>query len=531
VSGGERAALRAYRRLGSRLLIACQAVNLVAGFVFTYMFVLGYLRFTKADTSKIIDVTALWTVELVAAWCVANIGISRRARPLTQWLDGERTIDGARAAWEAGVRLPTITGAWYLGALSAEAPANTYLVGRVDSYGGGIYVALGMTAIAAVGVALLAAGAMLSTRITVRSMLLDVDAVLSPDTPPPRGGLTVRSRLVLLTPAMFFIPLVAGLVIAMPRDAGTGHGVALFVLGTGIAAAFGVPFALLLATATLQPLEDLLAAAERLRDGDLSTRVPAISSDEHGEIARAFNDAFAGLAERQRLAERNTELLAEVQASRARIIAASDAERNRIQRNLHDGAQQRLVALGLDLRVLEDKAAVAPQLQPDIERARAAVKAALDELRELARGVHPAVLSTDGLRPAIRSLAGRCNTPVVADIPDRRLPPSIESTIYFLVSEAVANVDKHAGATRIEVHVHPDADRVVVNVRDDGNGGADPSRGTGLTGLADRVAAAGGTLTIDSPPGQGTRLHAEVPLSGQATEIRTGTDSQSDAIP
>jgi signal transduction histidine kinase len=205
--------------------------------------------------------------------------------------------------------------------------------------------------------------------------------------------------------------------------------------------------------------------------------------------------------------------LEDLAASRARIVTAGDVERRRLERNLHDGAQQRLVALSLTLRL------VRARLDSDPDAARAALAGADDELalalaelRELARGLHPAVLTDRGLRAAVETLASRAPVPVeIGEIPDGRLPEPVEAAAYYLIAEALTNVTKYAGASSVRVRVAATDSRVLVEVADDGVGGADPARGSGLRGLADRVEALGGSLEVLSPAGAGTSLRAEIP--------------------
>jgi signal transduction histidine kinase len=205
--------------------------------------------------------------------------------------------------------------------------------------------------------------------------------------------------------------------------------------------------------------------------------------------------------------------LAELRASRARIVTAGDDERRRLERDLHDGAQQRLLGLGLALQLA--RAQLGPEANGTVEllaEADAELRAALDELRELARGIHPAVLTEQGLGAALQTLAERSPVPVtIAEIPKARLPAAAEAAAYFLVSEALANVAKYARASRVRVTVVRLDGRVLVDVDDDGIGGADPSRGSGLRGLSDRVQALDGELEVESPPGRGTHVHAEIP--------------------
>ncbi|GAA2879173.1 ATP-binding protein [Actinoplanes cyaneus] len=198
------------------------------------------------------------------------------------------------------------------------------------------------------------------------------------------------------------------------------------------------------------------------------------------------------------------DLADELIKSRARIVAAADEARRRIERDLHDGAQQRLVALALRLRTsaIDQQAAAGDLLE------------VIDELRELSRGIHPAVLSDSGLRPALRALGRRSPLPVEVDVRlDARPPEQVEVCAYYVVSEMLTNAVKHADATTVAVTVEPDGDAVSLTVRDDGIGGADPARGTGLVGLKDRVEALGGTLEVRSPAGEGTTVTCRLPGS------------------
>jgi signal transduction histidine kinase len=222
----------------------------------------------------------------------------------------------------------------------------------------------------------------------------------------------------------------------------------------------------------------------------------------------------AGLAlEHSRLQAEVEAQLEQVRASRARIVQAGDAARRRLERDLHDGAQQRLVTLSLALGMARSRASGAdPELVSLIESAGKEAQEALIELRELARGIHPAVLTETGLAGGIQALVER--SPVVTTItavPAGRLPAAVEATAYFVVSEALANVAKHALAGSAEVTIRQQPGRLLVQVTDDGAGGAQPEGGSGLRGLADRVASVGGVLLIDSRPGCGTRLEADIP--------------------
>jgi signal transduction histidine kinase len=200
-------------------------------------------------------------------------------------------------------------------------------------------------------------------------------------------------------------------------------------------------------------------------------------------------------------------------ASRAELVEASDAERQRLQRNLHDGAQQRLVALSLNLRLAARSCGDDAEAVAAFERAGEELAQALEELRELARGIHPAVLSDRGLEPAIEALAARTPLPVRIEVAiEERLPEPVEAAAYYVVAEAVTNAAKHAQAAEVQVRVERDDGRARIEVADDGVGGAGAGGGSGLRGLADRVEALGGRLRVISPVGQGTIVTADIPM-------------------
>jgi GAF domain-containing protein len=231
---------------------------------------------------------------------------------------------------------------------------------------------------------------------------------------------------------------------------------------------------------------------------------------------------LAGFTELAAIALANAEAQAALTASRARIVAAADQTRRRLERNLHDGAQQRLVSLVLQLRAAQATVpSGADELAERLEGAVAEAAGAQEELREISRGLHPAVLTESGLRPALRTLARRSTVPVSLDVQlAGRLAEPVEITAYYAVSEALANTAKHAHASAAEVDVAADQGMLRVRIRDDGRGGADFSRGSGLTGLKDRVEAFGGQISLRSPPGAGTALEIILPLGDPAGAVR-----------
>jgi signal transduction histidine kinase len=223
--------------------------------------------------------------------------------------------------------------------------------------------------------------------------------------------------------------------------------------------------------------------------------------------------AAAGIAmENGRLRAELQARLDELKGSRVRVFEAGRKERQRLERNLHDGAQQRLVALSLELGLLGESAGTGDDLRGRLLAAKREVSASLAELRDVARGIYPAVLAGHGLAVAIESLVARASVPVRLEVDlSGRLPEPLEVAAYYVVSEALTNVDKHARATSGAVQISRDDSLVVLTVIDDGVGGADPMKGSGLRGLADRVEALGGELHVTSPDAAGTIIRVELP--------------------
>ncbi|MGW3349270.1 CHASE3 domain-containing protein [Nonomuraea rubra] len=265
-------------------------------------------------------------------------------------------------------------------------------------------------------------------------------------------------------------------------------------------------YSLYLARAVVTPVRRLAGATRQLTDGDLRARVPERGIGEIRVLERGFNTMAATLdGQREELA-----------ASRSRIVTSADQARRRIERDLHDGIQQRLVSLVLDVRTTQ---ATLPPDRPDLaeplDRLADGLGEAVDELREISRGIHPAILSEAGLGPALKTLARRSPVPVELDVNvPGRLPEPVEVAAYYVVSEALTNTAKHAQAAIVTVRACLEEGTLRLRVSDDGVGGATSGTGSGLLGLADRVEALGGTVTVDSPPAQGTTLHADLPVTG-----------------
>jgi signal transduction histidine kinase len=247
-------------------------------------------------------------------------------------------------------------------------------------------------------------------------------------------------------------------------------------------------------------------------DGELWGAAGAAST-KHQKLPEGIEQRISGFTELVATAISNANARAELAASRARVVAASDATRRRIERDLHDGIQQRLVTLMLGLNgAIESTPTELRELAAQLEQMERGLKEMIEEVREISRGLHPAILSEAGLGPALKSLARRSAVPVELDVRiEGRLPPTIEVAAYYVVSEALTNTAKHANASVAKVAVEKREGLLRIEVSDDGSGGADPRRGSGLIGLTDRVEALGGKIVFSSPPAEGTTMIAALP--------------------
>jgi signal transduction histidine kinase len=304
-----------------------------------------------------------------------------------------------------------------------------------------------------------------------------------------------------------FVATERALVAARQQNADDDAQRAVIAAGGGLAGSIVLIllFSGYLTRAIVLPVRRASAMASRLAGGDLSVRMPETGPAEIGALERAFNRMGGSLEASH----------ADLTESRARVVAASDETRRRIERDLHDGTQQRLVSLGLEIRAAE---AMVPQqlteLRSQLSNTAKGLAGAVEELQEISRGIHPAALSRGGLAPALRTLARRSAIPVELELgSDRRLPEPVEVAAYYVVSEALTNAAKHSQASVVRVDVEAGDGAIEISIRDDGVGGAAPGTGSGLLGLKDRVEALGGEIEIDSPSGNGTSLRVRIPVA------------------
>lgn len=511
---------RLYRRIGWRTVPAAVAAGWLAALTWALAGGLLIARVERLSDARTLELLGGFALAWLAG---ATIGLAvclRQARPLQRWAASPDDQAALRAAWRCAHGFPgAMTGRSVLVGVLVPVPGLLVTLGALGLLSAGL-VAVIVLLIAAAVPAIASVGAF-GIQLGARPLVCDIAARCDGPPPPIVGGASIRVKLLLAVPLTALAAGFGGALLTV--DPGTSWGTVLVRLSAVavLISVLIVPGTLLLAGSILQPLDDLLQATRRLQRGDFGTPVPELSADEHGVLARSFNDALEGLAERQRLATQNERLLGDVQrllgevrASRTRIVEASDAERRRVERNIHDGAQQRLVALALDLTMLEERAAAAgaDDLRAMAAGAGASLRAALDEVRELARGLHPSVLATDGLAPALEQLAARAPIPVRTDAPRERFPPVVEATAYFVVCEALANVAKHARASTADVTIRREGAELGVEIVDDGIGGARQIDGSGLAGLADRVAALDGSFCVRARASGGTRVCATLPL-------------------
>jgi len=450
--------------------------------------------------------------------CVAGL-VGRRVwdgvtGPIRLWLEGARDDETTRSAWERALRYsdfiwsqslvigivavigPYALFAWWVFELPGrEAAALAALCLAVSVWVTILYVLV----------------ADLFLRPVRTALAMDV---LQDGRPDPSQGVSIRTRIIVSMPV---ISLLTGAVVALTRTLGAGamdELARLLWLTCGLSLTMGLLLTIVFARSLLRPLDDLVSVAERVDRGDHTARVDITTDDEFGLLAITFNEM---LDEREKADQ-------QLRALRSRIIRAADDERRRIERNIHDGAQQRIVALALRLRLLEQ---VSPSdgWKHELARIIEELRATRLELQQLAQGLLPTAITSGGLKPALEALAASSTVTVQLDTTNERFPELLESTIWFLVSESLTNMAKHAAATTAKVTVTRDRDELAVCIADDGVGGAAPANGSGLAGLADRIRALGGTLEIHSPQGGGTRLDATLPVvvsePGPRTRSRT----------
>jgi len=454
----------------------------------------------------------------------------REARPLTAWIRNGRPADAATAAWETGVML--IRRVWprcFVLSSVLLIPADVWAVGHYHLGPSGFPVAWVFTQL---GVGVTAAYMFFVGEAMLRPMVEDAARVM-----PPGGGVR-RARGRIGQTVLLALAVTTSFAVLMSQAIGSiGHTPTSRLLGAvAIAVVIALTFTPILIRAVTDsvvgPVRTLTSATARAAASDLEHPVPVTSDDELGVLTTSFNDMIRGLREREALRNDKLELTSalqasledlqrhaeELRASRARVVTASDVERRRMERDLHDGAQQQLVLLGLKLAMAErliEKDTVAAKAMHD--ELRTDLRQALSELRDLAHGIYPAVLENEGLPGALREAVERAAIPAELHCDGAgRYPRELEAAVYFCCLEALQNAAKHAGAGAKVTITLAERDRTLLfAVADDGQG-YDTSiglAGVGVQNMTDRIGALGGELTIRSAPGSGTTILGSIPLT------------------
>jgi signal transduction histidine kinase len=461
---------------------------------------------------------------LVLVAAPGTLVIGRRVAPATyRWVRGDHAGDAAPAAWASSVsglpRWVGMTGLWWA-AWCVPPSLYTGATLHFEWYGYVIYLTAfgGMAAV-------VAAFAYLMFEQAMRPVVREITASLPLRWKPPRNVMTLGVKALVLIPAInFFSAIVVASLVADDLEPALYLGqIVLLALVMSLTLSFVLT--LMFRNSVLRRLEDLRQAMRSVDRGDLGTRVAPLAGDELDEMGASLNDMVAGLREREALREHNADLVVDLRRqadqlrdSRARLVAASDAARRQVERDLHDGAQQRLVLLGLKLSMAGAEAHADPVAALGrLDELHADLDAALSDLRDLAHGIYPAILESDGLPAALREAALRAGIPTtVACDGAGRYGTELEAAVYFCCLEAMLNAAKHGGENACaRVGLTCREHELAVEISDDGRGfdRASAGRGTGLQNMTDRIGALGGTLQIRSALGSGTTISAVLPLA------------------
>jgi signal transduction histidine kinase len=506
----ERALARVYERLGSRVFLVVVLSGTALGLATMTVLAVTGSRFLEVPASRTLPVLAIWAPVTVALVFVGILPSVRQVRTVLAWRGDGRSVARAPATWHAVVGNPTIVARCAICIAVAIPPGVIYVVSHFHKQWWAV-IPLSISA----GVALAAATALqtFSAELLLRPMLEDVAAHLPADFEPPPGS--IRLRVKALAPLPVVTAFAAAIVGAYSNLAPNGMVRAAIAIGGGLATtAIATIIFLIINRSLLSPIDHLIAATERVRAGDVATPVPVLSTDELGALAGSFNRM---LAELRRQTAELTRRADELRESRERIVAAADAERRRMERDLHDGAQQQLVLLNLKLglvrRLVEQDPGAAASA---IDELAADLQGALGELRDLAHGIYPALLESDGLRGALNDAVRRAALPSTLECDGaRRYRPEIEAAVYFCCLEALQNAAKHAGpGARATVRLADSGGWLAFEVSDDGRGHeAGAATGAGIQNMGDRIGALRGELSITSAPGQGTTVSGRIPLA------------------
>jgi signal transduction histidine kinase len=495
---------RVYERAGSRILWLAIAVNLtslVPACAICFLVVVEYLGISS---SGLLGLFAIWA-PITAVIAIGGLLLSAsQLRTILSWSGDRRTSARAPEVWTAIVHIPTAVARCMLVGSVGLAGFLLHLVVRFHEPGWLIAPFLVADAGFVASLWVLHSFTML---LLMRPMLADVATYLPSDFEPPGRGLGLRARVLAPLPLIsLFGAFVVGAFANVVADGAPRYAISMAI--TLPCALVATLIFLIVARSVLDPIEELIATTERVRSGDMTRPARLLSDDELGALGTSFNTMLRDLAQREE----------DLRASRERIVAAADAERRRVERDLHDGAQQHLVLLNLKLAMAQrlidtDPAgakAMHDELRIDLERA-------LAELRDLAHGIYPQVLESEGLPAALREAARRSPIPATVEVDGTiRYRPELEAAVYFCCLEALQNAGKHAGEGTTATIRLADRDGTMHFEVVDTGAGFDPSparASAGMQNMTDRIGALGGTLTVHSAAGAGTRIEGTIPLS------------------
>jgi signal transduction histidine kinase len=508
---------RAYARLKGGYIALIAGGALALAMVSTAVNVYMGARFLRLSSARLLNAELIVELATILAAPAGMLAARRELRAVVEWSRGQPDGAEASSVVRAARSLPrrVVIGGYAYCGLGIVPAAVVVLLAHWPRATPFEYISLYAVAMAVSLYAFLLAWFWLQA--TMRPVLADV-AIKAPAA--NRVERRAASTAVNVLVALVYATALAGVIVgSLVRRPGSGVGGMWATGGIAIAASITVILILVLLAGlrVLVPLRELIRGTEAVAAGDLDVQVPVTSNDELGALAQSFNEMVSGLRERERLREDNVGLVAELRASRERIVAAADAERRNLERDLHDGAQQQLVLVGLKLAIARRQLDADPEAAKSThDEIRKDLDRALAELRDLAHGIYPAQLQNEGLAGAVRAAVDRAAIPVDLNCDGiGRYQPEIEAAIYFCCLEALQNAAKHAGEdARTTVLLAERDSAITFEVKDDGPGFdvSATNASHGLQNMADRVGALGGKLTISSAPRQGTTVAGTVPL-------------------
>jgi signal transduction histidine kinase len=498
----DRAVKRLYERIGAKVVLVGIAGSIVLSLITAVVVLAVAFRYLRLSTAQAVSAFELWMPILLGLVAVGMWTIRGDIREALGWSSGgQGGTAGAVRVWHIGSRIPHFAARVALFSCVGMAVVPFWVILHYHRPWYDLFPLLvgGIASISGLWVLVV-----FGHEVLVAPMIRDAASRLPPDFEPRARGMQLRTRALTPLPIVTFF---AAMTVGAYADISTRSDVRLtFAAGICLATvAVATVIFLVVNRSVLAPIDDLIAATERVRAGDISTPVPVVTADELGRLAGSFNDMLADLRDR-------TE---ELRASRERIVASAAEERRRVERDLHDGAQQQLVLAQLKAARLErlvegelEAAALAAELRADLGLA-------LAELRDLARGLYPPRLETEGLAGALSEAASRASISTAVECDGAgRYRPELEAAVYFCCLEALQNAAKHAGeGASASVRLASADGTLTFEISDDGRGFdcAEAPSGTGLRNMADRIGALGGDLQIRSRPGQGTKIRATVP--------------------